>query len=250
MRKFLFVVVVGLGACSAMATPEFLAEFKKHYAVRAGSELDKARCMVCHTTPPARNPFGKDVAKVIDANFELTAAALQGIEAKDSDGDGVSNGYEIKADTRPGDPNSKPQTAEKPQASGGELIPSHSFHPAFVHFPIALFIFGVALEFLALARKEPTIRSAARWCLIGGSWALAVAIPSGLIATFRLGYGIAPTSPAFVHLLMGLGSAVLMIATCAYGKQNDNPTYRVLLVVTAALVGATGHFGGNLVFGG
>ena len=248
MKKFLILLFAGLLVNSASATPEFLALFKKHYNVAAGSELDRAKCMICHTTPPARNPFGKEVAANLDASGEMTVAVLQAIESKDSDGDGVSNGEEIRAGTRPGDPASKP--AAKSEQPSAELIPKHSFHPAMVHFPIALFIFGTLLEFLAIYRREPSLRTAARWCLLGGTWALAVVVPTGLIATFRLGYGIAPDSPAFLHLLLGVGSTVLMASTCAYGKTRNDTLYRVLLITTAVVVGATGHYGGNIVFGG
>jgi uncharacterized membrane protein len=248
MKKICLLVSLVALATVASATPEFLAVFKKHYNVASGSNLDRAKCMICHTTPPARNPFGKDVAANLDASGDLTVAALQAIESKDSDGDGVSNAAEIAADTLPGDPASKP--ASKSEAKEGELVPKHSFHPAMVHFPIGLFLFGVFLEFFAIYRREPSLRTTARWCLLGGTWALAIVVPTGLIATFRLGYGIAPDSPAFLHLLLAVGSSLLMIGTCAYGKTRNDTLYRVLLLATGALVGAAGHFGGNIVFGG
>jgi uncharacterized membrane protein len=248
MKKICVLVLLVALASVASATPEFLALFKKHYNIASGSELDRAKCMVCHTTPPARNPFGKDVAANLNSSGEMTVAVLQAIEAKDSDGDGVSNAAEIQAGTRPGDPASKPAAGN--EQANTELVPKHSFHPAMVHFPIALFIFGTLLESLAIYRREPSLRASARWCLLGGTWALAVVIPTGLIATFRLGYGIAPDSPAFLHLLLGIGSTVLMAGTCIYGKTRNDTLYRVLLIATAAVVGATGHYGGNIVFGG
>ena len=65
-------------------------------------------CKTCHTgTPkkgePSLNPYGTDL-KGVKAGDKYDFAK---IEAKDSDGDGKTNGDEIKAGTNPGDPASK-----------------------------------------------------------------------------------------------------------------------------------------------
>ena len=85
----------------AQSTPDYLSQFNAKYQT-TGSKLDS--CMTCHDSPSpskeALNPYGTDFG----ANNHDFAA----IEGKDSDGDGVTNLDEIKAETFPGDPDDKP----------------------------------------------------------------------------------------------------------------------------------------------
>ena len=85
----------------AQSTPDYLSQFNAKYQT-TGSKLDS--CMTCHNSAApskeALNPYGTDFG----ANNHDFAA----IEGKDSDGDGVTNLDEIKAETFPGDPNDKP----------------------------------------------------------------------------------------------------------------------------------------------
>ena len=61
-------------------------------------------CSLCHSSVPARNPYGAD----LEGQSNPTA-----IENSDSDGDSVINGTEILVDcTLPGDPNSVPVDEE------------------------------------------------------------------------------------------------------------------------------------------
>ena len=52
-------------------------------------------------------------------------------------------------------------------------------HPIIVHFPIALLIVGVLLDFLALFLRRTHLVAAASWCLGFGSLALLAAELSG-----------------------------------------------------------------------
>jgi hypothetical protein len=84
----------------ANAKPEYLDAFNKKYDKR-GSRLDT--CNTCHTTAQDaehRNPYGVDFG---NHNHDFGA-----IEQLDSDGDGVKNIDEIKADTFPGDKDDYP----------------------------------------------------------------------------------------------------------------------------------------------
>ena len=85
----------------AQSTPDYLSQFNSKYQT-TGSKLDS--CTTCHSSPaPSKenlNPYGTDFG----ANNHDFAA----IEGKDSDGDGVTNIDEIKAESFPGDPNDKP----------------------------------------------------------------------------------------------------------------------------------------------
>ncbi|HET9773063.1 MAG TPA: hypothetical protein VFS16_19350, partial [Acidimicrobiia bacterium] len=102
---------VGFAAFSptAQSTPEYLGQFNSKYKT-SGGKLDS--CSTCHRAGegPSKetlNPYGTDFGA---ANHDFAA-----VEAKDSDGDGVSNIDEINGGSFPGDPADKPTAAqEKP----------------------------------------------------------------------------------------------------------------------------------------
>ena len=98
-------------ATAAIALPPMSKTFDATYSPVKNGKLAKAKCVVCHTAAgkTSLNPFGKDLKTELKGSKTLTAEALKAIEAKDSDGDGVSNIDEIKADTLPGDKTSKPK---------------------------------------------------------------------------------------------------------------------------------------------
>jgi hypothetical protein len=78
----------------------------------------RVRCSLCHTSAPARNAYGADIAAKLlprhsrplsSAEYrDNLEAALRAVEALDSDGDGDTNLEEIEAGTLPGDPTSTP----------------------------------------------------------------------------------------------------------------------------------------------
>jgi hypothetical protein len=79
-------------------------------------------CGTCHVNPAGggvRNPFGKDWETIAIPNGDEYVPALAN---KDSDGDGAINDAEFKANTNPGDPNSKPET-KSVEAKGKKHIP-------------------------------------------------------------------------------------------------------------------------------
>ena len=84
----------------ASSVPDYLSQFNAKYGT-SGGKLDS--CLTCHQSQAASkenlNPYGTDFA---GANHDFGA-----IEAKDSDGDGVTNLDEIKAETFPGNPEDK-----------------------------------------------------------------------------------------------------------------------------------------------
>jgi len=92
-----------LVAGSALATMDLQKEFLKQYPD------SKMKCGSCHTKAMPKkgeadlNKFGADMGKVKkDGKYNFAA-----LDKMDSDGDGVSNGDELKKGTNPGDPASK-----------------------------------------------------------------------------------------------------------------------------------------------
>ncbi len=83
---------------SVRATTGIASVWQTDYAADTCSMLlgAAADCSLCHTNIPDLNPYGQDIA---DNGF-----GWFGIEPLDSDGDGRTNGEEIRSDcTLPGD---------------------------------------------------------------------------------------------------------------------------------------------------
>lgn len=266
--RAIFVGFATLLVALATATPENWQTFKSVYGVKLNSRIFKAECMTCHTEVPAHNPFGKDAKAAATANKGvLTLEILRSLESKDSDGDGWSNIDEIKQDFLPGDPNSHPagvppgqanhdQMIGKdmgkgaPQAFLDPLVPKHSMHPLIIHFPIALFLFGTFLEILGWRKKDAGLRRAGWLCLLFGAISTAGALPTGLLAFYRVGFQW--TGNALIHPILAISATLLMTGTVLWRRKaaHESKAYFALLLLAAALVGVAGHFGAQLVYGG
>ncbi len=100
-------------------------------------------CSTCHATsgPPARNPYGADILLELDRDAPFgpqLPAALQAVEALDSDGDGLGNLDEIDGGTRPGfDSTLEPECAEQ-TAFGNPWYLVGEYDPAFAHKRVLL----------------------------------------------------------------------------------------------------------------
>ncbi len=118
--KLLVTTLLALGLIvSALAGPKMQVLFNKTYPAPKGSDLEKAKCAVCHVKGKELNVYGKDVQKAMQEKKtkDLTVDILKSIEKLDSDKDGVSNGDELKAATNPGDPKSKPAATQPAETS-------------------------------------------------------------------------------------------------------------------------------------
>jgi uncharacterized membrane protein len=266
------IAVLGAGVlvATAMATPEEMEVFRRALLLRESSRLFKAECSTCHTEPPEHNPFGKDVKSSLKANGTalLTLQLIQSINVRDSDGDGWSNGEEIKQDFLPGDPKSHP-AGMRPEATNHEgmmganmdnpsgeepslldqFVPKHSFHPLIIHFPIALFLFGAGLEAFGWRRKDATMRTAGWWALLFGALSTAIAVPTGLMVFLRSGFLWQGT--ALIHFILAVSASLLMATTVLWRRKgvHESLSYFMLLGFAVVAVSATGHFGALLVYG-
>lgn len=101
LSGLLTILLAAVVRPEASALPDYLAQFNAKYGT-SGSKLDN--CATCHSggSPSSANlnPYANDFAA---ANHDFAA-----VEAKDSDGDRVTNIDEINARTFPGDPNDHP----------------------------------------------------------------------------------------------------------------------------------------------
>ncbi|MBM3494654.1 MAG: hypothetical protein FJX72_10130 [Armatimonadetes bacterium] len=113
MVRLKVATVCALTACAlgASALPVTRGEFIKAYKLKPTSKIAQAQCNLCHVPNTNKlNAFGADLNAAMKAakTKKLTAQVMKIIGAKDSDKDKASNAAEIKADTLPGDPKSKP----------------------------------------------------------------------------------------------------------------------------------------------
>ena len=139
------------------------------------------------------------------------------------------------------------------------------FHPAVIHFPIALLVFGGAaagLSFFTGSRAQ----SIAFHCLLWGTIAAVLSATMGWSFATEKGFprwDIIPDSDAladvqllFRHRWMGVTVAVLSVVTlCIALVSKKFPNYsirhvwKIGMLVLALLVSITGHQGGELVYG-
>ena len=245
----------------AEALPQFMQLFRAHYNIAANSHLFDMKCTVCHIANgnPNHNPYGKELKVLVEASPHklLTAAMLKDVEKSDSDHDGYSNIDEVLAGTSPGDPKSFPSpimaandgSPDTTRRTLLDLVPTHSFHPLIVHFPIALFLFGVFLEILGRWKQMPDLRKFAIWNLGFGAIASVGAVATGLTAFLRLGFPL--EGNVLTHLILGSSSAILMCVVAYWRRLGiyDHKFYWFILLLTAAVVAATGHIGASIVYG-
>ena len=249
------------------AEPAFLTTLKDTYRWPTGTDAEKASCNVCHAGPPKRNDFGKAVEDSWEkvGGDTLTVAALDAIQNDDTDGDGYSNAEELRQGFLPGDSASTPSGVPRPPAgqtapspakeaqpaaakAESDLLPKHSFHPAFVHFPVALLLVGFALDLVG-RRRENTALARAGWYNVSiGLLALIPTTITGIAAMLRLGFPL--EGSMLIHLIGGIASILSSVAAWALMNRAERPkVYLVLAILAILFVAVTGHFGAEMVFG-
>lgn len=255
MRFLKALIILNLAlvvAGQSMALPAYMQTLHSSYKIKPESIIGKAQCMACHIKPPKLNSFGLQVQATL-AGGDLKTELLKGIEKDDADNDGVSNGTELAGDSLPGDAESKPTGGS--QSTGAAIVPAksilptHAFHPLIVHFPIALFLFGVVLDAWGGMRKSDALRLGAKWNLTVGALASLGAVPTGLLARSFKGYDF--SGAVLVHLLFAVSASILMLFIAGW-RQKSAPVskaYWLILGLSAIAVGVAGHFGASLVFG-
>jgi uncharacterized membrane protein len=139
------------------------------------------------------------------------------------------------------------------------------FHPAMVHFPIALFLVGGLVSFLSYFLGTRCM-STAYQCLVVASLSSVVTVVMGWSFAETQGYPswdkMLPSdatheqSTLFLHRWLGSAVAVIGMIAVAIGllarKNNSDRlhnAWRVLAIVLALMVAWVGHQGGELVYG-
>ena len=133
------------------------------------------------------------------------------------------------------------------------LLAKHAQHVVLIHFPIALFIAGVAFDFLALWTNRRLLAAAAYCNFLAGALTTVPVLITGLLAWQWQLEGQRLKGTLLLHLALGVGSSLLIWAVWLIHRkaQRDQseplPGYRLPLeMLGVALVAITGHLGGFL----
>ena len=133
------------------------------------------------------------------------------------------------------------------------LLAKHAQHVVLIHFPIALFLAGVALDLAASWTRRRDLATAAYFNLSLAAISTLPAVATGLLAWQWELEGRRLKGILLLHLLSACASALLILGiwwihrTARRHPQENFPGLRWPLQLLAVLVvGFTGHLGGFL----
>jgi uncharacterized membrane protein len=133
------------------------------------------------------------------------------------------------------------------------LMEKHAQHVVLIHFPIALFIAGVALDFAAQWKKRQELAIAAYTNLLLAAVTAPPAVATGFVAWRWVLEGHRFRGILLLHMVFGLTSTALILVVwlihfrARRGAGTVLPSYRLPLeFVGVALLAITGHLGGFL----
>src|SRR5664279_4040588 len=90
------------------------------------------------------------------------------------------------------------------------LLAKHAQHVVLVHFPIALFITGVAFDLAARWTRNATLAAAACWNLLAAAASVVPVLATGLLAWQLQFDGQKLKGILLLHLALGCSSGLLI----------------------------------------
>ena len=133
------------------------------------------------------------------------------------------------------------------------LSAKHAQHVVMIHFPIALFIAGAALDFLAHWTKRQSLAAAAYWNFLMAAVAAVPTIITGLLAWQWQLEGQRLKGTLLLHLIFGVTSSLVIgLVWLIHHKSRqteggESASYRLVIeALGIVLVTLTGHLGGFL----
>jgi uncharacterized membrane protein len=130
------------------------------------------------------------------------------------------------------------------------------FHPALVHFPIALVLTALAAEVAGAVRRDPVFLTAARVMLAIGAWAGVAAALAGFARADSVVLTPEQDDAFTVHRIAGIVAPVIAFLAVALGEGvrrsgqvSELYLYRVVLFLAAAAACVAGFYGGEIVWG-
>jgi uncharacterized membrane protein len=133
------------------------------------------------------------------------------------------------------------------------MMEKHGQHVVLIHFPIALFIAGVGLDFVAQWTKRETLGFVAYVNLLLAAAMVVPAVGTGLVAWQWALEGHRIKGTLLLHIVFALASAVVIgsVWWIHFRAQRQGgaalPNYRLVLeFVGVVLLAIAGHLGGFL----
>jgi uncharacterized membrane protein len=133
------------------------------------------------------------------------------------------------------------------------VFAKHAQHVVLIHFPIALFIAGVAFDFLAEWRKRRLLAAAAYYNFFAAALTTIPVLITGILAWQWQLEGQRLKGILLLHLVAGCASSALIWVVWLMHRRAQQeqggilPSYRLPVeLVAVALVVLTGHLGGFL----
>jgi uncharacterized membrane protein len=133
------------------------------------------------------------------------------------------------------------------------LFARHAQHVVFVHFPIALFIAAVALDFIAQWKKSRALAATVYFNLLLAAIFTVPVVATGLVAWQWALEGRTLKGILLTHLVLGCISSVLIwIVLWIHWRgwrvpETPLPVFRLAVEgIGVLLLGLTGHLGGFL----
>jgi mono/diheme cytochrome c family protein/uncharacterized membrane protein len=265
----------GLGACLGLAAGEGDAAPQAH---REAGELFGKRCARCHGadgTGQPRRARGGEIPNFTDAKWQATrtddqllASILDGKDKMPSFRDRLSEeeARDLVAHVRAfaGVPEApaareKPGPGRRPPPDSGAGFSGKltgwlaRFHPAAVHFPIALLVAAAVAEVLFALTGRPLFDAAGRFCTWFGALA---ALPAAALGWCCGGFHLQdPDWVLATHRWLGTSTALSALAVVGLSEMarrpgsRGRPWFRAALLAATGLVLVTGFFGGAVVNG-
>jgi uncharacterized membrane protein len=134
------------------------------------------------------------------------------------------------------------------------LLAKHAQHVVLIHFPIALFIIGVAFDFVEQWKGNGALAAAAYYNLLVAAVSTLPVVATGILAWRWQLEGAKLKGNLLLHLVLGIGSSVLiwLVWWVHYQARRRRPGrplpfYRLPVELVGMLfVALTGHLGGFL----
>ena len=133
------------------------------------------------------------------------------------------------------------------------LLAKHAQHVVLIHFPIALFITGVAFDLLSRGKRDSQLASAAYLNLSIAAATVLPAVVTGLLAWQFALDGKRLKGLLLLHLIAALSAALLVVASWWVHSRTRRaesvslPRYRIPVeLLGVAIIALTAHLGGFL----